>query len=117
TPVSAVGVGCPAGPRSHPTPGWRLPATVPPCADCPDPRVSDPVFTRVALAGAIATLGALAVPLATPVGSQTSSYVALGDSYTAGPLIPEQLPDPMGCFRSDHNYPHLVAAALRVSAF
>jgi lysophospholipase L1-like esterase len=75
------------------------------------------VFTRVALAGAIATLGALAVPLATPVGSQTSSYVALGDSYTAGPLISEQLPDPMGCLRSDHNYPHLVAAALRVSAF
>jgi lysophospholipase L1-like esterase len=74
------------------------------------------VFTRVALAGAVALVG-LAVPVATPAGSQTSSYVALGDSYTAGPLIAEQLPDPMGCFRSDHNYPHLVAAALRVSGF
>ncbi|CAA9233752.1 MAG: putative secreted hydrolase [uncultured Acidimicrobiales bacterium] len=41
----------------------------------------------------------------------TESYVALGDSYTAGPGIPIQLLDPLGCFRSDHNYPHLVAAA------
>ena len=36
-------------------------------------------------------------------------YVALGDSYTAGPLIPNQRPDPLGCLRSDRNYPHLVA--------
>ena len=41
----------------------------------------------------------------------TESYAALGDSYTAGPGIPIQLLDPLGCFRSDHNYPHLVAAA------
>ena len=39
------------------------------------------------------------------------SYVAMGDSYTAGPLIPNQLPDPPGCWRSDRNYPRLVAAA------
>lgn len=39
-------------------------------------------------------------------------YVALGDSYTAGPLIPQQLPDPAGCRRSSRNYPHLVAPAL-----
>jgi len=38
--------------------------------------------------------------------------VALGDSYTAGPVILNQLPDPVGCFRSDHDYPHLVAPAL-----
>lgn len=42
-----------------------------------------------------------------PVG-----YVSLGDSYTAGPLIPNQLPDPWGCLRSDHNYPHLVAPTI-----
>jgi hypothetical protein len=40
------------------------------------------------------------------------AWAALGDSYTAGPLIPDQLADPPGCFRSDHNYPHLAAAAL-----
>ena len=37
------------------------------------------------------------------------SYAALGDSYTAGPGVLLQQPDPVGCFRSDHNYPHLVA--------
>ena len=44
-------------------------------------------------------------------------YVALGDSYTAGPGIPNQIPEAVGCGRSDHNYPHLVAAALKVSQF
>ena len=39
-------------------------------------------------------------------------YVALGDSFTAGPLIPHEVPDPPGCHRSDRNYPRLVAAWL-----
>lgn len=39
-------------------------------------------------------------------------YVSLGDSYTAGPLIPNQQTNPTGCLRSDHNYPHLVATSL-----
>ena len=40
-------------------------------------------------------------------------YVALGDSYSAGPLIPTtDLAG--GCARSDHNYPSLVAARLQV---
>jgi lysophospholipase L1-like esterase len=40
-------------------------------------------------------------------------YVALGDSYTAAPYVP--LTDvARGCFRSSHNYPKLVATALRV---
>ncbi len=42
-----------------------------------------------------------------------ASYVALGDSYTAGPLVP--LTDVAnGCFRSDHNYPSLLARRLHV---
>lgn len=41
------------------------------------------------------------------------SYVALGDSYTAAPGIgPQDGHD--GCFRSENNYPHLVADALGV---
>lgn len=40
------------------------------------------------------------------------SYAALGDSYTAGPLIPQQQSNPAGCLRSVHNYPHLVAPSL-----
>ncbi|HLN77240.1 MAG TPA: SGNH/GDSL hydrolase family protein [Nocardioidaceae bacterium] len=40
-------------------------------------------------------------------------YVALGDSYTAAPLVPNtDLAN--GCFRSDNNYPHLVADQLDI---
>ncbi|MFJ9720637.1 SGNH/GDSL hydrolase family protein [Streptomyces sp. NPDC101213] len=42
-------------------------------------------------------------------------YVALGDSYTSGPLIPRQVD--AGCARSDHNYPSLVAARYQVASF
>jgi lysophospholipase L1-like esterase len=44
------------------------------------------------------------------------SYVALGDSYTAGPLIPD-LDVAAGCFRSTNNYPALLAAQLQISNF
>ena len=36
-------------------------------------------------------------------------YVALGDSYAAGPLIPVQSGRPAGCLRSTNNYPGLLA--------
>ncbi|MFF5989819.1 SGNH/GDSL hydrolase family protein [Prauserella flavalba] len=39
-----------------------------------------------------------------------SSYVSLGDSYTSGSLIPNQVD--LACTRSDRNYPSLVAQAL-----
>jgi lysophospholipase L1-like esterase len=42
-------------------------------------------------------------------------YAALGDSYTSGPLIPDQVD--AGCERSDRNYPSLTAAAEHVAAF
>src|SRR5919109_3079172 len=45
------------------------------------------------------------------------AYVALGDSYTAGPVIPVQLDDPGGCLRSDHNYPHLAAPETGLAPF
>lgn len=41
-----------------------------------------------------------------------STYVALGDSYTAGPQIPDQEGDPTGCGRSSRNYPNLVSQRL-----
>jgi lysophospholipase L1-like esterase len=47
-------------------------------------------------------------------------YVALGDSYTSGPLIPVQRNDektPLGCLQSDRNYPHLVAPVLGLPQF
>jgi hypothetical protein len=51
---------------------------------------------------------------ATPGGDATSAYpdyVALGDSYTAAPLVPVA-DTSNGCLRSSNNYPSLVAAAL-----
>ena len=45
------------------------------------------------------------------------TYVALGDSYVAGPLIPNQSLSPLGCLRSDHNYPHLVSPGIAVTRF
>lgn len=36
-------------------------------------------------------------------------YVALGDSYAAGPLIPVQSGQPAGCLRSTNNYPGVLA--------
>jgi lysophospholipase L1-like esterase len=57
----------------------------------------------------------LVTALALPAGAQAldpGPYVALGDSFTAGPLIPNQVGQPAGCARSDHNYPSIVAAAI-----
>jgi len=42
-------------------------------------------------------------------------YTALGDSFTSGPLIPNPTGKPLGCLRSDHNYPHLTADELDLS--
>jgi lysophospholipase L1-like esterase len=44
-------------------------------------------------------------------------YVALGDSYTAGPLIPPIREDAPGCFRSSNNYPAYVADLLDVATY
>ncbi|MGH3605675.1 MAG: SGNH/GDSL hydrolase family protein [Pseudonocardiaceae bacterium] len=46
--------------------------------------------------------------------SAPQHYVALGDSYASGPGIPEQRADPVGCQRSTHNYPALLAQALGI---
>jgi lysophospholipase L1-like esterase len=62
-------------------------------------------------------LVASAVPAAAEPVASLRSYVALGDSYTSGPGIPNQTSDSGGCGRSDHNYPHLVAGALAVAEF
>jgi len=74
-------------------------------------------FGRIVAVPLAAALLGLLVPGTVEARTPPQSYVALGDSYTAGPIIPVQQPDPLGCLRSDHNYPHLVAAALGVSEF
>src|SRR4051812_18830766 len=51
----------------------------------------------VSLAGAL-SLGA--------AGASAADWAGLGDSYAAGPLIPNQQLNPLGCLRSDHNFAH-----------
>ena len=64
------------------------------------------------------TLFACALALATPLAAHaagTVAYVALGDSYTSGPLT--GVPTSLFCFQSNNNYPHLVAAAIQPASF
>jgi GDSL-like lipase/acylhydrolase family protein len=63
----------------------------------------------------IAALVAL-VAFAAPAQAAAGGYVALGDSYTAGPLIPLQIP-PLGCLKSNNNYAHLAQRSLRYEQF
>lgn len=69
-------------------------------------------------------VGLAAVVLATLAGAgltacqpPADTYVALGDSYVAGPLIPGQDTDPLGCLRSDANYPSLIAGQVKATRF
>jgi lysophospholipase L1-like esterase len=67
----------------------------------------------VALAApGLAAPAAATTPTATPRAVHYRHYVALGDSYTAGPLIPLQRLDPVGCLRSTSNYPGLLSLRL-----
>jgi lysophospholipase L1-like esterase len=69
--------------------------------------------TVLALLGVLGAASPVAVRSPDVLGEPVATlrYVALGDSYTAAPLVP-----PMsmagGCLRSESNYPSLVAAAV-----
>jgi hypothetical protein len=64
-------------------------------------------------------LGALLVSMALFAAALTglaasanaAGYVSLGDSYAAGPFIPNPVL-PLGCLKSDHNYPRLAAPSI-----
>lgn len=67
--------------------------------------------------GGCALVAASTTPAAAYGGGhgRDTRYVSLGDSYTAGPLIPQQVD--ANCARSDHNYPSIVAAVRKATAF
>jgi lysophospholipase L1-like esterase len=56
----------------------------------------------------VLVVAALAALVAFPGVARGAGYVALGDSYTAGPLIPAPIPL-YGCLKSSNNFPHLAA--------
>ena len=67
-------------------------------------------------------LAVLAATLAAPTAPAAQAadrdhYVALGDSFTAAPFVPMQYGTPIGCGRSDHNYPSVVKAAIGATVF
>jgi lysophospholipase L1-like esterase len=82
------------------------------------PRLPSLRRTAAAVLGAATAIlaGALAVVPASPAhaAAPTGRYVALGDSFTSGPLIPSQVD--LNCVRSNRNYPSLVAGAIGSSA-
>jgi lysophospholipase L1-like esterase len=65
------------------------------------------------------SLSALATVSASASASPNlrGDYVALGDSFTSGPLILNQIIEAGMCGRSDHNYPHLIAPTLGATEF
>jgi lysophospholipase L1-like esterase len=67
-------------------------------------------------------IAALVIVVASAAASPAAAadpgpYVALGDSYTAAPLVLNQVGKPLGCARSDRNYPSLVKQSLGAAAF
>jgi hypothetical protein len=53
----------------------------------------------------------LLVVVVAPAVARGADWVGLGDSFAAGPLIPNQSLSPLGCLRSDRNYARLAAAS------
>jgi lysophospholipase L1-like esterase len=74
------------------------------------------IHRRPRAAALLAVVAALALPAAA-AHADPGPYVALGDSYTAAPLVPNLVGRPIGCGRSDHDYPALVATATGVTQF
>jgi len=58
-----------------------------------------------------AAVAALAIFAFGAAGARAANYVSLGDSYTAGPLIPNPVL-PLGCLKSSNNYPRLAAPTI-----
>ena len=69
----------------------------------PNRRRAPLTLVLAVVALAILALGATA--------ARAANYVALGDSYAAGPLIPNPVL-PLGCLKSSNNYPRLAAPAI-----
>jgi GDSL-like Lipase/Acylhydrolase family len=63
------------------------------------------IRARAVLAAMLVVFAGLAAHAAT---ARAADYVALGDSYVAGPFIPNPVL-PLGCLKSSNNYPRLTA--------
>lgn len=66
---------------------------------------------------AIVSSGCAAAPPPSAVDGSSYRYVALGDSWAAGPLMTLPVGEPLFCARSSTNYPHQLARRLGVDEF
>src|SRR6476660_2924872 len=64
--------------------------------------------------GLIALVVAVGLLAGLAGGASAANYTALGDSYAAGPLIPNPLL-PLGCLKSSNNYAHLATPGIGLS--
>jgi hypothetical protein len=67
--------------------------------------------SRRALWFLLAAVVALTLSATAAIGARAANYVALGDSYASGPLIPNPVL-PLGCLKSSNNYAHLAAPGI-----
>jgi lysophospholipase L1-like esterase len=74
---------------------------------------------RTARRGAVIVLLAASLVISAAGGAQaaTGPYVALGDSYTSAPLVPNPTGNPILCGRSTNNYPQDVKRAISPASF
>jgi lysophospholipase L1-like esterase len=81
--------------------------------------VAYPTLRRAILVAACSIVALLGCALvaAAHADAATGPYVALGDSYTAGPLVPTPTGSPILCGRSTNDYPADVARAINPSSF
>ncbi|MFI7431206.1 SGNH/GDSL hydrolase family protein [Micromonospora sp. NPDC049836] len=77
----------------------------------PFPRAASRLGALAAVVAGVLLASVTPANAAVPAGR----YVALGDSYTAGPLVPTQVD--LNCLRSNRNYPSLVAASAGSASF
>ncbi|WP_345412622.1 SGNH/GDSL hydrolase family protein [Pseudonocardia xishanensis] len=81
-----------------------------PSKGLPHVRRSSLVLALLLLVGALSAAGVAQA-------GEPERYVALGDSYSAGPLVPPQEGMPVGCLRSGSNFPSVVAAGIGAAEF
>jgi lysophospholipase L1-like esterase len=65
----------------------------------------------VRITRSVAAVAAAVLGLAIAPGAAQAQWVGLGDSFAAGPLIPNQTLNPLGCLRSTRNFARLAAAS------
>lgn len=72
---------------------------------------------RITLASALVAAALVGGLVGCKPEAAPDTYVALGDSYVAGPLVLDQTTDPAGCLRSTRNYPSLIKGQVHSAKF